>query len=158
MIQKLEMTVLIDNISKEPLDSEWGLSIMIEADDKKILLDTGASGLYAKNAESLRIDLGLVDIGVLSHAHYDHADGMDTFFALNKACHSIVFAAEQMEKERPMAIMGLFDISQRSKALSGMLSDCMPYSLWVGLSENLEKSCLTSHSWKMIEERMQLAQ
>lgn len=87
-----------------------------------------------------------------------NGEALNTLAPYGAACHSIVFAAEQMEKERPMAIMGLFDISQRSKALSGMLSLTMPYSLWVGLSENLEKSCLTSHSWKMIEERMQLAQ
>jgi len=30
------------------------------------------------------IDLSQVDIGVLSHAHYDHANGMAKFFALNK--------------------------------------------------------------------------
>ena len=84
MIQKLEMTVLIDNLAEAPLVGEWGLSILIDADGKRILLDTGASGLFAQNAERLGIDLGSVDTGVLSHAHYDHADGLDTFFTLNQ--------------------------------------------------------------------------
>lgn len=84
MIQKLEMTVLIDNLAEAPLVGEWGLSILIDADGKRILLDTGASGLFAQNAECLGIDLGSVDTGVLSHAHYDHADGLDTFFTLNQ--------------------------------------------------------------------------
>ena len=79
MIQKLEMKVLIDNLAEAPLVGEWGLSILIDVDDRKILLDTGASGLFAQNAERLGIDLGSVDTGVLSHAHYDHADGLDTF-------------------------------------------------------------------------------
>ena len=83
MIQKLEMKVLIDNLAEAPLVGEWGLSILIDVDDRKILLDTGASGLFAQNAERLGIDLDSVDTGVLSHAHYDHADGLDTFFALN---------------------------------------------------------------------------
>lgn len=48
MIQKLEMTVLIDNVAEEPLAGEWGLSILITADGRKILLDTGSSGLFAK--------------------------------------------------------------------------------------------------------------
>ena len=56
---------------------------MIDADDMRILLDTGASGLFAQNADCLNIDLESVDIGVLSHAHYDHSDGLDTFFSLN---------------------------------------------------------------------------
>ena len=78
------MTVLIDNLAEAPLVVEWGLSILIDADDNRLLLDTGASGLFAQNAERLGIDLGSVDAGVLSHAHYDHADGMDAFFALNR--------------------------------------------------------------------------
>ena len=69
MIQKLEMTVLIDNEAKEPLAGEWGLSILIIADGRKILLDTGSSDLFARNADCLGIDFGSVDIGVLSHAH-----------------------------------------------------------------------------------------
>ncbi len=83
MIKKLKMTVLTDNLSEEPLSGEWGLCILIDADGKKILLDTGASELFAENARRLKIDPAQVEIGVLSHAHYDHADGLDTFFACN---------------------------------------------------------------------------
>ena len=83
MIQNLKMTVLIDNIATEPLIGEWGLSILIEADSWKILLDTGESEHFVRNAATLQIDLAEVDVGVLSHAHYDHADGMEAFFACN---------------------------------------------------------------------------
>lgn len=90
MIHTLEMTVLIDNMATEPLVGEWGLSILITADDRSILLDTGASHLFAQNAERLGIDLNSVDTGVLSHAHYDHSDGMDTFFSLNRKAPFLV--------------------------------------------------------------------
>ena len=40
--------------------------------------------LFAKNAKVMGIELSQVDIGILSHAHYDHANGMAKFFALNK--------------------------------------------------------------------------
>ena len=84
------MTVLVDNIAKPPCRAEWGLSILIEADGKTILLDTGSSGLFAENAELLGIDLAAVDVGVLSHAHYDHADGMDAFFSRNDTARFLV--------------------------------------------------------------------
>ena len=90
MVQRLEMTVLIDNVAVEPLAAEWGLSILIQADDKTILLDTGASGLFSQNAETLGIDLTKVDTSVLSHAHYDHADGLDAFFSLNHSAPFLV--------------------------------------------------------------------
>ena len=85
MINNLKMTVLIDNIASEPLCAEWGLSIFIEADNNKILLDTGASELFAQNAQLLNISLEDINFAVLSHAHYDHADGMETFFSKNQS-------------------------------------------------------------------------
>ncbi len=83
MNNSVKMTVLIDNVASEPLAAEWGLSILITVDRRKILLDTGSGQRFAQNAQLLGIDLADVDVGVLSHAHYDHADGLDTFFAAN---------------------------------------------------------------------------
>lgn len=79
----MKATILIDNISENQLLKEWGLSIFIQYEDKKILLDTGASDNFLKNADALGIDIASVDYGILSHAHYDHADGMDAFFTRN---------------------------------------------------------------------------
>lgn len=75
--------VLIDNISDKGHCSEWGLSIHIEHEGKNILLDTGASYKFSENAKKMGIELEKVDFGVLSHAHYDHSNGMDTFFKHN---------------------------------------------------------------------------
>lgn len=80
----MRATVLIDNIADGELQGEWGLSIYIEYQDRNILLDTGASDLFMKNAEKLGRKIEDVDYAVLSHAHYDHADGMDAFFGKNK--------------------------------------------------------------------------
>lgn len=81
----MKSTVLIDNISsEEQLKSEWGLSIFIEYEDKRILLDTGGTEFYLENAKKLGIDISKVNYAVLSHAHYDHAYGMEGFFRENK--------------------------------------------------------------------------
>lgn len=70
------------------------------------------------------------------------------------ACQSILFGAEQLEQAEPKAVMGLFDISQRYAALSNLLSLTIPYSLWIGLSQDLARSSLTTHSWHEIEKRL----
>ena len=77
--------ILIDNISgsEKQLKGEWGLCIYTEFNGKRILLDTGASARFAKNAALMGIDISKIDAGVLSHAHYDHADGMQEFFNKN---------------------------------------------------------------------------
>ena len=79
----MKATVLIDNITKNDLAAEWGLAVHIEHNGHQILLDTGTTGIFAENAKTLGIDLTQVECGVLSHAHYDHADGMDIFFEIN---------------------------------------------------------------------------
>ena len=80
----MRATVLVDNLAGRGLEAEWGLSFYIEYRDKVILLDAGASDLFARNADRLGLDLTNVSFGVLSHAHWDHANGMDTFFARNR--------------------------------------------------------------------------
>ena len=81
----MRITVLIDNETRSDLLSEWGLSFHIAYGGRTYLLDAGASGAFAENAAALGLDLAAVDDAVLSHAHNDHADGLDTFFARNTA-------------------------------------------------------------------------
>lgn len=81
----MKATVLLDNIGTEELAGDWGLSFYIEYAGKKILLDAGGeSCLFAENARKLGLSLADVDCAVLSHAHYDHADGMTEFFEENR--------------------------------------------------------------------------
>ena len=79
---------------------------------------------------------------------------VNTVVPYGAACHSIVFAAAQLDEAEPMAVMGLFDISQRSKTIANYLSLTMPRVLWEGLQEGLDRSCLTTHSWREIEKRL----
>mgnify|MGYP001032882897 CR=1 FL=1 len=56
--------------------AEWGLSILVEADGLKILLDTGYNISVVHNASLLGIDLSTIDKIVLSHGHCDHTGGL----------------------------------------------------------------------------------
>ncbi len=77
------ITVLSDNVGCRELAGEWGLSLHIEFNGKRYLLDTGGSDLFLINAEKLGIDISDVDCAILSHAHYDHSLGMEAFFRAN---------------------------------------------------------------------------
>jgi 7,8-dihydropterin-6-yl-methyl-4-(beta-D-ribofuranosyl)aminobenzene 5'-phosphate synthase len=56
--------------------AEWGLSILVETGDTRVLLDTGQSVSATANAGLLGIDLARIDRIVLSHGHYDHTGGL----------------------------------------------------------------------------------
>lgn len=130
MINHLKMTALVDNTAVSPFLCEWGLSILIEADKTKILLDTGSSDMFAKNAEQLGIDLSDVKLGVLSHAHYDHSDGMDAFFSLNETAPFLVREGSCENcfglKEGAMEYIGIKKPFSRSfRTASGMFPESM---------------------------------
>jgi 7,8-dihydropterin-6-yl-methyl-4-(beta-D-ribofuranosyl)aminobenzene 5'-phosphate synthase len=80
----MKLITLIENAKVESgLKNEFGLSLYLEANDKKILFDTGSSSAFAENASRLGVDLAAVDLAVLSHSHYDHGGGLEAFFRAN---------------------------------------------------------------------------
>ncbi len=96
----MRWTVLSDNRTNDPaFETEHGLSILLETEKHSILLDTGASNMYIRNAERLGIDLSTVDYVFISHGHSDHAGGLKHFMAINKKAKVIV---------SPEAISGRF--------------------------------------------------
>lgn len=81
----MKITALTENTSHTPsVGCEHGLSLFIETEKHKILFDMGQSDLFAKNAETLGVDLRTVDIAVLSHGHYDHGGGLERFLTINQ--------------------------------------------------------------------------
>ena len=78
MKARLSLTVLVDNTTLTDHDfcGEAGLSFLLETAGKKILFDTGLSGLFLINAEKMGIGFPDPDVVVLSHGHIDHTGGL----------------------------------------------------------------------------------
>ena len=72
----VSITILVDNKAGKGLGFEHGLSLWIETENKRILVDTGQGPAFARNTRKLGVDLATADILVLSHGHYDHAGGI----------------------------------------------------------------------------------
>lgn len=74
---KIRLTTLSENSAGKPgFSAEWGLSILVEADGRTILFDTGASDVTLRNADRLGIKIPSGTPIVLSHAHADHTGGL----------------------------------------------------------------------------------
>jgi len=75
----MEIVVLIDNIASKPYIAQHGLSVIIKTEDKKILFDTGQDPCTLKRNLKLIGEDDNFDCIVISHGHYDHADGLKYF-------------------------------------------------------------------------------
>ena len=81
----MKFSILVDNkTERADCCAEWGLSILIESRGEKILLDTGMSPMFAENAKAMGIDLSDVSALVISHGHFDHTGGAETFADINR--------------------------------------------------------------------------
>ncbi len=72
------ITILADNntITDRYFLGEPALSILIEAEGKNILFDTGYSDVFIQNAAKCNKDLSKLDYIILSHGHNDHTGGL----------------------------------------------------------------------------------
>jgi len=75
MVEKLRATMIVENRSRDPrLASSWGLSMLIEVGDRRILFDVGPDfHVLLGNAQMLGVDLRSIDAVFISHWHGDHA-------------------------------------------------------------------------------------
>ncbi len=72
----VRITTLSENTAQLGFLGEWGLSILVETESTRVLLDTGMSISAVHNADLMGIDLSTIDKIVLSHAHGDHTGGL----------------------------------------------------------------------------------
>jgi 7,8-dihydropterin-6-yl-methyl-4-(beta-D-ribofuranosyl)aminobenzene 5'-phosphate synthase len=77
MPDKIQITVVMDNqVHRQGLTAEHGLSIHVVYGRRSILFDTGQTNHVLRNAQVLGLALNRLDAIVLSHGHYDHSGAL----------------------------------------------------------------------------------
>jgi 7,8-dihydropterin-6-yl-methyl-4-(beta-D-ribofuranosyl)aminobenzene 5'-phosphate synthase len=86
------LTIVFDNYPGIPgLTSLWGFAGLIRAAGRTILFDTGSNGrVLLKNMVALGLSPTSVDLLFLSHPHWDHMGGLDSFLEANPAATVVV--------------------------------------------------------------------
>lgn len=76
----MKITIAMDNTvpisAKYPFLGEHGSALLLEADDKKILIDAGQSSAVVANLGLLGTPPSQLDLVIVSHGHYDHTGGL----------------------------------------------------------------------------------
>lgn len=129
----MKITVLCENTTeRSDILSEHGLSLYIETKNKKILFDMGQSDVFAKNADTMGTDLSDVDFAVLSHGHYDHGGGIETFLSLNEKAD--IYVNENAFGEHYNADGKYIGIKKKLKEIPRVVTVGDEYSLCEGVT------------------------
>jgi len=140
----IQITTLSENtVASVNLLAEWGLSILVEADGYKVLMDTGRSFSAAYNAITLGIDLSQIDKIVFSHGHFDHTGGLLDILKMVKGereviAHPDIWALKYARRsERAMQYIGVPFPREAAETL-GASFNLTKEPVWIG--ENIVTS------------------
>lgn len=111
-MREVRIWVLSDNTAAPPVfEAEHGLSLLVEVEGRKFLLDAGQGEVARRNADRLGLDLRGVEAVVLSHGHYDHTAGLP--FVLQRTgpkrviYHPDALCAKYYQKDRIKRYIGI---------------------------------------------------
>ena len=114
---RVRITTLSENsVTPRPrgLLGEWGLSVLVEVDSLKVLLDAGQSVSAVNNGDILGVEWPSIGAVVLSHGHYDHTGGLRRVLSRIKKtvpviAHPDVWTQKyiQVFKEEPPTYIGI---------------------------------------------------
>jgi 7,8-dihydropterin-6-yl-methyl-4-(beta-D-ribofuranosyl)aminobenzene 5'-phosphate synthase len=99
---EIRIATLSENTANHGFLAEWGLSMLVEVDGARILMDTGLSFSAVHNARLMEIDLSTIDRIVLSHGHADHTGGLREVLKIKGEveviAHPDIWAAKQVQR------------------------------------------------------------
>jgi len=101
---EVRITTLSENTATHGYLAEWGISILVEVNETRILMDTGLSFSAVHNAQLMGIDLSTIDYIVLSHGHADHTGGLREVLKIKGEveviAHPDIWAAKYVQRDQ----------------------------------------------------------
>jgi 7,8-dihydropterin-6-yl-methyl-4-(beta-D-ribofuranosyl)aminobenzene 5'-phosphate synthase len=112
MENRVEIKIVVDNsVYKEKLLAEHGLSFWIKIGNKEFLFDTGQGLVLNNNLKELGINVDDLNGVLLSHGHYDHANGLKELLKarpdLKLYGHSDIFLPKYSKKNSGLINRGM---------------------------------------------------
>ena len=93
--------------------------------------------------------------GLFTLANFDEAEPNGVFAPFGAGCSTIVqYPYLEKDSRRPRGVIGLFDISARPFAPSGVLTFSVPMNKFARMIDNMEESFLITDSWKKVQKRI----
>ncbi len=93
--------------------------------------------------------------GLFTLANYDEADRNGVISPFGAGCSTIVYYPYvEGQRDRPKAVIGMFDVSARPCVQGTMLTFSVPWKKFVRMAGNMDESFLICDSWKKVRNRI----
>ena len=93
--------------------------------------------------------------GLFTLANYALESTDAVYAPFGSGCSTILtYPLKETEKEKPRAILGMFDVSARPMVEKDILTLAMPYSIFLKFLANISGSFLQTESWKKVLRRI----
>jgi 7,8-dihydropterin-6-yl-methyl-4-(beta-D-ribofuranosyl)aminobenzene 5'-phosphate synthase len=136
----VRITALVENLAgMSRVWAEHGLSLLVETENARVLLDTGASGQVLRHnvQDALSMPTASVDAVVLSHAHADHTGGLATALELfscpRVVAHPAVFEHRIARRNDQLQQIGMSLTRQQIEERADLVLDASPLQVSPGV-------------------------
>ena len=93
--------------------------------------------------------------GLFTLAGYDSDELSGTIVPFGSGCASIVqYPLAESQKEKPKAVLGMFDVSARPYVPENVLSFAIPFKRFEEIVSYMEESFLVTKSWSNVRKRI----
>jgi len=93
--------------------------------------------------------------GLFTLAGYDSDELNGTITPFGSGCASIVqYPLAESKKEKPKAVLGMFDVSARPFVQENVLSFAIPFKRFEKIVSYMEESFLITNSWEKVRKRI----
>ena len=94
--------------------------------------------------------------GLFTLFNYDQANPEGVIAPMSSGCASIVsYPYIEKDSAHPRGVIGMFDPSARPFVAKDILSFAAPMSRLTSLLDDMEESFLITHSWQVIQKRIE---
>jgi hypothetical protein len=94
--------------------------------------------------------------GLFTLANYDTPEPDGVIAPMGSGCSSIIAnPLHEAERARPRAVLGMFDVSARPYVPAHTLTFAVPMPRFLEMLANMDESFLITHSWQVVQERIQ---
>lgn len=121
------VSILTDNYAGGHTRAEHGLSYLVEHEGIRLLFDTGQSNLFLENASVMGVDVGNVDLIVLSHGHCDHGNGLEYLSGGKLLCHPDCFIKRYRTSDH--SYIGLKNSRDEIAGMFDLITSKEPYRI-----------------------------